>query len=86
MSFTLLPGYKFLIPSFKAIYLSFLCLVLIVIVPGLHIVPSMMIHSLFFLSNTLISGLFAPLIGHFSDFQVMSHKIFAPLFSWLGCG
>ena len=76
-----------LIPSFKPIYLSFLCLVLmIVIVPGLHIVPSMMIHSLFFLSNTLISGLFAPFIGHLSNFQGMSHKIFASLFSWLGCG
>ena len=47
-------------------HLSFLCLVLIVIVPGLHIVQaSMMIHSLFFLSNIRISGLFAPFIGHF---------------------
>ena len=44
--------------------MSLLNIVLAGIVPGMQTVPSLMNHSFFTLSNTLISGLLAPFLGH----------------------
>ena len=64
---TLCPGYKLFTPDLKSAYLSLLSIVLAGIVPGTHTVPSIMYHSLFILSSTLISGLLAPFLEIFPD-------------------
>lgn len=51
---TLCPGYKLFSPNFKSAYLSLLNIVLAGIVPGMQIIPLIMNHSLFTLSNSLI--------------------------------
>ena len=79
---TLCPGYKLFTPSFKSAYLSLLKIVLV----GMQTVPSIMNHSFFTLSITLISGLLAPFLGHFSRCHGISHKIFALSFSKHGIG
>ena len=54
MPLTLCSGYKLFTPNFKSAYLSFLDVVLADIVSGLQIVPLIMNHSLFTLSDTLM--------------------------------
>ena len=81
---TLCPGYKLVTPKLKFAYFSLINIVLaiyICIVPGTHTVPSIMYHSLFILSCTLISGLLAPFLGHFSRCNGISRNNFALSFS-----
>ena len=70
---TLCPGYKLFSPNFKSAYFSLLNIVLAGIVPGMQIIPLIMNHSLFTLSKSLISGLLAPFLGHFSRCNGISH-------------
>ena len=83
---TLCPEYKLLTPILKSAYLSLLNIVLADFVPVKQTFPSMMNHSLFTLSSTLISGLLAPFLGYFSRCHGISHKTFAFSFSRHGTG